>query len=600
MSGSLNPGKPTWGENKETTRKKRNHMLHPLVHKPPTVGIFATIDPRTYPVAGIPEGCVKRQQLPVVLNRLGKTAEIARQLTLYDGGKLKVVVASIPVGGPREAAIVQQEFEEAGVDFIVNSMVTWSMGWETDLFGHPEWLEAHEAMNGTAWPGAVLLNSKRASATALGRQVYSIYPPDVEEMSPEAALHPESVRKLTQFLRCAASVTQLRGSNYASMGHVSMGIAGSEPISDVLLRWFGMKLVHIDQTEILARVQKNLYARSEVDRACQWFFKNFSPRIDPVNRRDRKQIEALVRQWLVPMTLAIRGIMRGEQEVQDEERGQGVNALFGGTAGQRYWTDHYPNFDFPEAVLTSSFDWNGLRTPIILATENDWLNGMGMQWALMLTGFTSLFADLRTYWSVKRIRQATRVDLSGIAPTGFVHLINSGPAALDWATNPGNPDHEERRQKAIEGTEWHPAELGYFPNDGLSTHFCTHGGLPITMLRLNRIGLDLTLSVVQGRTLGLPDNVYRYVRDCTNPTWPDTFVVPDHLDAFDFMNRGNDPNHVATGIGHFGAEARLLASMLRIPVDYTNITEEQTLLPTSWRRLGGDRRACDFFGPRYA
>jgi L-fucose isomerase len=292
--------------------------------------------------------------------------------------------------------------------------------------------------------------------------------------------------------------------------------------------------------------------------------------------------------------------MRGDDEIEDEERSQGLNALLGGTAGQRYWTDWLPNFDFTEALLTSTFDWNGFRAPIVDSTEDDGLNGMCMQFAIMLTAFAALFADLRTYWSVKKVMEATSIDVGDIAPTGFLHLINSGPAALDWATDPGNPDQEERMKLAIQGTEWHPAELGYFPKDGLSTHFCTPGDLPVTMLRLNRVGLDLTLTVVQGHTIALPPKVYEYVRGCTNPTWPDTFVVPDGIDAYDLMNQGIDPNHVAVGIGHFGAEARLLASMLRIPVDYTDVPDREVLLPTLWTRLGSDREACRTLGPRYA
>ncbi|TSC52944.1 MAG: L-fucose isomerase [Parcubacteria group bacterium LiPW_72] len=574
-------------------------MLRELVGNPPIVGIYATIDPRTYLVPGLTEGSVKAQQLPVVMNRLEKVVALACQIKMYDGTPLRVVSAPIPVGGPRDAAIVQKFFEEQGVSIVINSMCTWSMGWETSFFGHPEWITAYEAMNGTAWPGAVLLNSKRASATAHMQPVFCIYPPDVEEMDPKAPLHPESIRRITQFLKCAGSVIMMRGKSYASIGHVSMGIAGSEPVSDILARWFGMKLVHVDQLEILMRMEHEMYDKDEVNRAYDWFFKTFEGRIDPYKKMTCHDHRELVEK-LVKMTLVIRDIMRGNDVIKDEERSQGANALFGGTAGQRYWTDWYPNFDLPEAINSSTFDWNGLRPPIVHATENDFLNGMGMQWGAFLTGFSALFADLRTYWSPKKIKEATGFDMSPVAPTGFLHLINSGPAALDWATDPSLLPAEERMKQAIKGTEWHPANPGYFPGGGLSTHFVTPGGLPITMIRFNRIGQDVTLTVIEGHTVQLPDNAAEYVRQRTDPTWPDTFVVADGIDTFDVMSRGIDPNHVSAAIGHIGEEVMIMAAMLRIPVDYHNIAENRIFRPTLWTRLGGDREACKVLGPLYA
>jgi len=574
-------------------------MNRELVGNPPTVGIYTAIDPRTYPVPDIPEGSVKAQQTPVVMNRLDKVVKLAKKIEMYDGTKLKVVKGSVPVGGPRDAAIVQKEFEQAGVSIVVNSMCTWSMGWETSFFGHPEWITAYEAMNGTAWPGAVLLNSKRASATAHKIPVFCIYPPDVEDMDPDAPLHPESIKRITQFLKCAGSIAMMRGKSYASIGHVSMGIAGSELVSDVLARWFGMKLAHVDQIEILMRIQKDMYDKDEAKKATEWFYKSFDGRIDPEKKRSSDVVKKLV-DFLVPMTLVIRDLMRGNDVIKDEERSQGLNALFGGTAGQRYWTDWYPNFDFPEAINSSTFDWNGLRPPIVHATENDFLNGMGMQWGAFLTGFSALFADLRTYWSPKKIKDATGFDVSSSAPTGFLHLINSGPAALDWATDPALMPAEERMKQAIQGTQWHPAGLGYFPGDGLSTHFVTPGDLPITMIRFNRVGQDVTATVIEGHTVNLPEKVVHYVRMRTDPTWPDTFVMADGIDTFDVMSRGIDPNHVSAAIGHIGEEVMIMAAMLRIPVDYHNIAENRIFRPTLWTRLGGDRETCRILGPLYA
>ncbi len=595
-------------------------MIRELIGSKPCVGILAHIDPRTYHVRDIPEGSVRASQLPVVMKRLGKVAALAESITLWDGSRIKIVKASIPVGGPREAAIVQKEFEEAGVIAVIHSMATWSMGWETQFFGHPEWLHLYEAMNGTAWPGAVLLNSLRASATAHLTPVWCSYPPDVEGLSVEdEGLHHVTIRNITQFLKCAAAIAMMRGKGYASMGHVSMGIAGSEGISDIYAHWFGMKFMHVDQLEIYMRITNGMYDKEEAERAKNWFFETFKGKIDLENKRSREEIKKLV-DFLILQALVVRDIMRGNDCIKDEERSNGMNALLGGTAGQRYWTDWLPNFDLPEALLTSTFDWNGQRPPITLATEDDGLNGMGMLWAAMLTGFSSLFADLRTYWSPKIVKKLYQADISNVAPTGFLHLINSGPAALDWGTDPATEDPNERMRAAVDAVTWHPADLGYFPNDGLSTHFRTPGGLPVTMIRFNRVGLELTLTVIEGHTIQLPENVANAVRMATNPTWPDTFVVAEnvnlkevleqnsitalkhalvrHVDTLDVMSEDIDPNHVGCAIGHKGREILLLAAMHRIPVDFHNIPD--SWYPTLWQRLGGDRAACKILGPRYA
>jgi len=581
-------------------------MMRELVGKPVTVGIVGLIDPRTYQAPGLEGGSVKAAQLPVVMRRLRQVAKVVMGIKLYDGSPLKVVVAGIPVGGPRDAAIVQQMFEEAGVDCVINSMATWSMGWETQPFGHPEWPVLYEAMNGTNWPGAVLLNSLRASATAHLRPVWCSYPPDVEGLPGSSGeLHPVTVQRIQQFLKAAAAITIMRGKSYASIGHVSMGIAGSEPVSDVLSRWFGMKLAHVDQLEAYMRVTQGMYDKEEAQRAVEWFLKTFEGRIDPQGKRTPAATERLVEQWLVPMTLVVRDIMRGNDAIQDEERSQGLNAIVGGTAGQRYWTDWCPNWDFPEAILSSMFDWNGHRPPITLATENDWANGLGMLWGTLLTGYSSLFADLRTYWSPKALEAiGYAAEVHGTKRVGILDLRNSGPAALEWGTDVANLNIDARRAAAIEAVEWHPANLGYFPHDGLSTQFQTPGNRQVTLLRLNRIGPDLTLSVFEGQTVKLPAEIAKKIGEATDPTWPVTFVTVDReegsLSSYEVMSRGIDPNHVVAAIGHIGTEVLTLAAMLRIPVDCHNIPEKRIWRPTLWTRLGGDREACRALGPLYA
>lgn len=567
----------------------------------PTIGLYATIDPRTYPDPAVGGKSAREQQEPIVRHRLELVKSLLESIVLSDGTHPRVVCSTILVGGPREAAAVCRDFEVAGVNIVVNSMATWSMGYETDAtIGHPEWIVALEAMNGTQWPGAVLLNARRAAANAHLRPVYSIYPPDVELNPVVDSLHPETIGQLAEFVVCAAAVVKMRGTSYASMGHISMGIGGSENISDVFDRWFGMKLIHVDQLEILKRIEKGMFDPDERIRAATWFMNKFVGRIDPSAKRSPAVIERLIHDWLVPMTLVVRGLMRGDNSIKDSERAMGLNALVGGTTGQRYWTDYFPNFDFTEAWLSSTFDWNGSRPPITVATENDGLNGMGMLLANFLTGRAALFADLRTYWSAEAVRKELDGDLfEAECPDGFLDLRNSGPAALDWSTDP-RLGGDQLVENVTNNTVWQPAALGYFPHDGLSTQFRTPGRIPVTLLRLNRIGLDLTLSIAEGHTVELPGKLADAISGWTNPTWPETFVTLGP-ETRSYMERGNDPNHVVAAVGHIGCSLVILASMLRIPVDcHTNFEAKDALRPTLWKRLGGDREACRRLGPRYA
>ena len=81
------------------------------------------------------------------------------------------------------------------------------------------------------------------------------------------------------------------------------------------------------------------------------------------------------------------------------EEALGKNAIVGGFQGQRHWTDWLPNADFTEAIMASSFNWNGKKMPTPLATENDTLNGISMLLATLVTGKAPAFHDVRTYWS---------------------------------------------------------------------------------------------------------------------------------------------------------------------------------------------------------
>jgi L-fucose isomerase len=303
------------------------------------------------------------------------------------------------------------------------------------------------------------------------------------------------------------------------------------------------------------------------------------------------------------------------------EEALGHNAIAGGFQGQRHWTDHFPNGDFMEAMLNSSFDWNGIRQPYIVATENDALNGVCMLFGHLLTGTAQVFADVRTYWSPEAIERVTGYEPKGDAADGILHLINSGPAALDGTGQisvdgkPGiKPYWEltaEEVAKCLDATTWHAGVVEYFRGGGWSTGFVTRGGMPVTMSRLNLIkGLGPALQIAEGEIVELPDEVHAVLDERTNPTWPTTWFVPrltgqgPFRDVYSVMNNWG-ANHGAFSYGHIGANLITLASMLRIPVYMHNVPEEQIFRPSAWVPFGtkdlesADFRACANFGPLY-
>jgi L-fucose isomerase len=308
-------------------------------------------------------------------------------------------------------------------------------------------------------------------------------------------------------------------------------------------------------------------------------------------------------------------------ELDFVEESNGHNAIAGGFQGQRQWTDHSPNGDFTEAMLNSSFDWNGIRQPYVFATENDSLNGATMLFGHLLTNTASIFADVRTYWSADAVKRVTGYELSGKAAGGIIHLINSGAATLDATgklTKDGQPAMkpfwEISRAEAdacLSATTWYPADTEYFRGGGYSSGFLTEGGMPVTMMRLNLVkGLGPVIQLAEGWTVDLPGNVHEILNERTSPTWPTHWFAPRvtgkgaFRDVYSVMANWG-ANHGAISYGHIGADVISLASILRIPVSMHNVPEEQIFRPTAWSAFGtgdleaADYRACASFGPIY-
>jgi L-fucose/D-arabinose isomerase len=599
------------------------HAERALVGHVPTIAITPVADGR----AGAYEGnCELTWRMADKVKRL-----ITDHVSLPDGTPVRVITAPEIVYGPRSGALAQACYAREGVS--ANIWVSRSWSYSDELMsacqglGSSEWQQAAYGLNQTDRPGAVWLKAFCAAMDEKERPIFSIYNPDLE--SEDKDLAPYVSERILRFARCAVAAAEMRGKNYLSLGGVSMGIIGSDVRRNMLLQYFGMGTVSVDMAAIKGRIDKGLYDHDEAERAFRYMKQNFE--FDFGKGKRPLASDALLRQCIL-ITLITRDLMIGNEKLADAAIGrkqgfkadvefaQGCNAILAGTQGQRAWTDLYPNFDLTEAMLNSSFDWNGYRSPFLVATENDVKNGLGMLAAALLSGMPQLFADIRTNWTVASVKKATGKNISRIAPNGFIDKRNSGAGALDYAVDvfrlvPGGKGmtvqeaaaairgdrklQEKLIKAAMAGTKFMAASLEYFPGDGLSSHYRTPGGIPMTAYRYNVVGDTTTCSIVEGETVALPGDVADHISRVTDRTWPETYWAPRGMTSFEYMSRIG-PNHDGNSFGLIGADLVTLNAMLRIPVDMHNIPRDDLFRPTLWDRFGGDDfRACAKLGPLY-
>ena len=583
----------------------------------PKVGIRPTVDGRLGGVREAIEGQTMKQAESVA-------KMISKNVRYPNGKRVECVIADTCIGGATEAAQAAEKFATEGVGVSLTVTPCWCYGSET-MDMDPLMPKAVWGFNGTERPGAVYLAAVLAAHSQKGLPAFGIYGRDVQEADDRTI--PEDVEtKILRFVRAGLAVALMRGKSYLSMGGTSMGIAGSMVDPSFWEGHLGMRSEAVDMTEFTRRINKEIYDVREYKRALNWVKKN-CPEGEDYNTPEMTRSRAhLDQEWemSVKMALIARDLMVGNPKLAEIGRGEealGHNAICGGFQGQRQWTDTFPNGDFLEAILNSSFDWGGKRNPYIVATENDALNGVTMLFGYLLTNTAQIFADLRTYWSPEAVERVSGQALTGAAEGGLLHFINSGPAALDGtfqqsidgepAIKPYWEVTTEEVNKCLEATTWHPSISEYFPGGGWSTRFLTRGGAPATMGRLNLVkGLGPALQIAQGYTADIPLEVHDALDQRTNPTWPTTWFCPTtdgqgaFRDTYSVMNNWG-ANHCVMSYGHIGADLITLASMLRIPVYMHNVPEADVFRPTAWNAFGtrdlegADFRACTNYGPLY-
>ena len=594
-----------------------------LIGDYPVIGIRPTIDGR--------RGVLKvRESLEdQTMNMAKAAAKLFEENLKYSNGEpVKVVIADTTIGRVAEAAACADKFKKAGVDITLTVTPCWCYGSET-MDMDKNTIKGVWGFNGTERPGAVYLAAVLASHAQKGLPAFGIYGRDVQNMDESDKIPDDVAEKLLRFGRAAVAAATMRGKSYLQIGSICMGIGGSIIDTAFIEEYLGMRVESVDEVEIIRRMSNGIYDEAEFQKALKWAKEKcvmgFDKNPKELQISDKEKEEQF--EFVVKMACIIKDLMNGNNNLPQgcEEEMVGHNAIAAGFQGQRQWTDFYPNCDFPEAMLNTSFDWNGAREPYILATENDVLNGLGMLFMKLLTNRAQMFADVRTYWSGEAVKRATGYDIEGKAKesNGFIHLINSGACCLD-ANGAAKDENGNGVMKewynmteadcdaVMANTTWNMADLGYFRGGGYSSRFETKSEMPATMIRLNLVkGLGPVLQIAEGYTVELPEKVSDTLWARTDYTWPCTWFAPrcdgkegsPFKTAYDVMNNWG-ANHGAISYGHIGADLITLCSILRIPVCMHNVPEEKIFRPAAWNAFGMDKegqdyRACQAYGPMY-
>ncbi len=591
-----------------------------LIGDYPVIGIRPTIDGRRGPLK------VRESLENQTMNMAKAAAELISSKLKYSNGEpVKVVIADTTIGRVAEAAACATKFKKEGVDITLTVTPCWCYGSET-MDMDPMTIKGVWGFNGTERPGAVYLAAVLASHAQKGLPAFGIYGHDVQDMT-DTSIPADVEEKILRFARAAVAAATMRGKSYLQIGSICMGIGGSIIDVNFIEEYLGMRVESVDEVEVIRRMSEGIYDEAEFKKALAWAKEKcnigFDKNPEDMQRTDKEKEEQF--EFVVKMACIIKDLMNGNPNLPAgcEEEMVGHNAIAAGFQGQRQWTDFYPNCDFPEAMLNTSFDWNGAREPYILATENDVLNGIGMLFGKLLTNRAQMFADVRTYWSGDAVKKAAGYEITGKAKEadGFIHLINSGACCLDACGEVkdanGNPVMKQWWEMTdadcdtvMKATSWNMADLGYFRGGGYSSRFLTRAEMPATMIRLNLVkGLGPVLQIAEGWTINLPDEVSDVLWKRTDYTWPCTWFAPRctgegaFKTAYDVMNNWG-ANHGAISYGHIGADLITLCSILRIPVCMHNVPEDKILRPASWNAFGMDKegqdyRACQAYGPMY-
>lgn len=553
-----------------------------------------------------------------------KVCELLRQNVCYgDGEPVCCVLADDVVGSAKDACRAQEEFRVQNVGAVINIARAWAYPFEVmsldDRLPQLMW-----GFSGSNAPGTVFMAAATSTAAQHGLPIFKVYGKNMQPTQ-NNDIPPDVAEQLICFARCALVVATMRGRTYLRVGNTCMGIGASMPDEHFFRAYLGMRVQSVDMTGVFHRLKAEVYDRREFEQARAWVRKNCREMEDPNPASLRFSGAEKEQVWddSVKIALVLRDLMDGNPRLTEtfgEEVAAGYAALTASFQGQRQWTDFMPTADFAESILNAGFDWNGPRRPHPVATENDALQAAAMLFGSLLTGAAQLFCDVRGYWSGAAMEEWCGRRGADV-PDGFIYLTNSGSMALDGsmeATGKNGPGikpfwelTETDVRRCTETTQWGAAKRGVFRAGGFTASFRAKGGVPLTMVRLNLVkGQGPVFQLVEGRTAELEPELADVIVRQTDPTWPQVFFVPRLTERFSSSSvyrviESWGSNHCVLCPGHVGRLLVTLASMLRIPVGFHNLEQEDLMRPDVWKQfgaddpVGADYRACAAFGPLY-
>jgi L-fucose isomerase len=486
----------------------------PMQPGQPTIGVFATCDPRV-------DAASRRRAANIV--EMGARV-VAQAVVWPDGTPVRVVYSPVLVDGEKQADAVARQFWAEGVQALICLPDTWAfpqLGLISLLSHFPEDIPLNLTCgNSGPRPGVVFTHAAHGAISQYGKLVHINVGtwPDTGE-KPE--MTESTAAALVDWAFAALSYRALKGRRVAIFGHDSMGMETALAHILPTRRTFGLEITRLDMKLLADMLNKGAYDRKELGTLRGWLTKHLGDRIELRDDADRGRFDQSLAMYLIT-----RDLLRD------------LNAVGGGFMSQLEWGSDprglpLPVADVMESLFNSTFDHTGPKPPLPYATEADVQGLLTMLVFTYLTGgHPPLFMDFRKVWEPWEIaRLAESLGLGTAEPgalwrrKGFVDGDNSGSAALDWAALPG-----AALKEIMAAISLPQADPGYFPGLGNSVTFVSPAGIEGIAGRLAYSAATNLFSLTwdEAETVSLPGKLSEAVCQTSTATWPHTFVVPKY------------------------------------------------------------------------
>jgi len=490
------------------------------VREHPTVGVFATCDPR------IDDASRTRARNVVKI-----TADVlASDLKLPDGTPVPVVWSPVLVDSELQADIVASQLKDAKADILVCVPDTWAFPQLTLislLSRFPEDTPINLTCGNSApKPGVVFVHAATGALAQSGRLCHmniGSWP----DRGSKPKMTPKTAEDLIDWCYAAIAKVGIRGQRVVVFGHDSMGMETALPHIIPTRRTFGLEITRLDMKLLADMVNKKAYSIKEQKELRAWIDKHIGKRLEIRADADSARFNKSLAMYLV-----VRDLMKE------------LNAIGGGFMSQLEWGSDLrgvplPVADCMESIFNSTFDHTGEKEVVPYATEADMQGLLTMLFFTWLSGGAPpLFMDFRKVWASLEIQALAR-KLGIKKPKGkslwwskgIVDGDNSGSASFDWAGKPG-----EKMDKVLSRISMPLASPDYFPGGGNSVSFLSPGGITGIAGRLAFSGKHNRFSMFwdEAVTMSLPRKLAMAVCSSSDPNWPHTFITPKYASMTEY------------------------------------------------------------------